>query len=83
MASCNSIKAEGGRRTNRVSLCFHCVLLGSSFLWLSVKHTRVLWLCFGVATCVATCLLMGALVASLLHGLAWASLHERIVSKAH
>ena len=64
-----------GRRTNRVSLCSPCVWWGSSFSWLSITYSCVSWMCFGVATFLATCFFMVALVVSLLHGLAWALLH--------
>ena len=70
MASHLRLYAEGGRRTNRFSTCSQCVLLGSSCLWLSIKYSCISWLCFGVATSVATCFFMVVLVASLLHGLA-------------
>ncbi len=39
-------------------------------------------MCFGVATIIATCFFMVVLVVSLLHGLAGALLHERVVFKA-
>jgi len=81
MASCNSIRAEGGSRTNRFSTCSQCALLGSSFLWLSITHACVFRLCFGVATLFATCFFMVVLFIALLHGLASALLHERIFSR--
>ena len=76
-------KAEGGKRTNRFSRYSRCVLLGSSFLWLSIRYSCVSWVCFGVATFVATCVFMDVLVVSLLHGLICALLHEYLVFKAH
>ncbi len=67
-----------GRRTNRFPTFSHCVWVGSSFSWLGTRHACVSWVCSGVATFVATCVLMVVLVVSLLHGLAWALLHERM-----
>src|SRR6266571_4417866 len=83
MASYSFYGAEYGTRTNRFSLCSHCVWLGSSFLWLSIRYSCVSWVCFGVATFVATCVFMDVLVVSLLHGLICALLHEYLVFKAH
>jgi hypothetical protein len=67
--------AEGGRRTNRFSAFSQCVLLGSSFLRLYIKHSCAFWLCFGAATFVATYYLMVVFIISLLHGNAFALLH--------
>ncbi len=53
-----------------LSLCF----VGFLFLVVVRQACLHIWLCSGVATC----FFMGALVASLLHGLACALLHESI-----
>jgi hypothetical protein len=71
--------SEGGKRTNMFSVCSHCVLLGSSFLWLCIKRACAFWLCLGVATFLATWFLMVVLFIVLLHVLAWALLHEHMV----
>ncbi len=84
MFNLTALSAEGGRRTNRFSPCSHCVLLGSFFLWLYFKQVCVSWLCFGVATFIATDFFMVVLVVSLLHGLAWVLLHVgQVVFSAH
>ncbi len=74
------IRSEGGRRTNRVSMCSHCVLLGSSCLWLSIRYSCVSWVYFDVATSVATCFLTVVLVDSLLPSLSYSLLHRCRVS---
>jgi hypothetical protein len=76
---CLSLDSEGGSRTNRVSRCSPCISSGFSFLWVSIKWFRVFWVCFGVATSVATCFLTVVLVASLLHSLAPSLLHGCVV----
>jgi len=75
--------AEGGRRTNRFSRCSQDVWVGSSCSWLCIKHAGISWLCFGVATWVATCFFTGMLIAALLHDLACALLHAWIVFKEY
>jgi hypothetical protein len=60
---------------NKFSTYSHCVLLDSSFLWLSIKHSCAFWLCLGIATFVATCVFMDVFVVSLLQ--------EYLVFKAH
>jgi len=76
-------RVQRGRRTSRFSTGSHRVLLSSSFLCLSIKQSRVSWLCSGVAIFVATGFFMAVLVASLLHDLACALLHEYLVFKTH
>jgi hypothetical protein len=73
------MSAEGGSRTNRFYKFSRCLLLSSSFLWLCIKYSCVCWLCFGVATFVASCYLKVEFIISLLHGIAWVLLHEHII----
>ncbi len=59
-------------------------LTALSVLWLYFKQVCVSWLCFGVATFIATDFFMVVLVVSLLHGLAWVLLHVgQVVFSAH
>ena len=80
---CNKVDfgkgAEGRSRNNKFSTYSHCVTLCFSTWWLCFKQFCVSWLCFGVATFLATYLFIVVIIAVLLQGLACVLLHEGMV----